>query len=222
MSLPERTFRSGLKYKYKIQKNKITFPEIGSDIELFRPMEKKACRKKLNFPIKSIILLYIGRFDDSKGLNIILEVLPELTKIYNNLKIVLIGYRDNDKYLNVVKKINIAYCYSYIPYNELPYYHNAADVFIKPAFNSVGANSVGANIIEALFCDTPVCSPNLKQISFNGNFGEIPLDKNDFVKKTIKILDNPKNYLNCGKKIREFYNWNNYLKKIENVYNKIV
>ena len=210
-----------LKYKYKIQEDKISFPEIGTDLNLFKQMDKNDCRRKLNLPVNSKILLYIGRFDAQKGLDIILEILLVLKKKYNDLRIILIGYRKNDKYLDYVKKIKIAYYYSYIPYEELPYYHNASDVFVKPVFNKVGANSVGANIIETLCCDTPVCSPSLKQIPFNGIFGEIPKDKSDFFKKIVKILDNPNNYLNCGSKIREVYGWNSYLKIIEKAYQKL-
>ena len=206
-----------------VDKDKIQFPEIGTDVSMFTNINKIAARNELNMPVDHKILLFIGRFNEEKGLDIILNILPKLVAKFNNkVTLVLIGGSEKDKLFDLVQRNkNIKY-YFHTDYDRLPFFHNAADVFVKPSFNNIGADSVGANVIETLCCGTPVCSPNLSELPIKGNYGEIPKDEDDFLFKVIKILENPEKYMNFNSSIRNLYSWESYTKKIDNVYSRIL
>lgn len=86
-----------------------TILPCGVDLELFRPMDQKICRKKINLPLNKKILFFpASPADRQKGFNILKESLQYMKK--NNVLLVKGGNINHDM---------------------MPYYMNAADVVVQ-------------------------------------------------------------------------------------------
>ena len=53
---------------------------LRRDPELFRPLNQRAARRELGLPADRQLLLFVGRLDPVKGLNVLLEAMCELTR----------------------------------------------------------------------------------------------------------------------------------------------
>lgn len=164
------------------------FPN-GTDLNLFKKLNKDACRSKLGFPKDAFLVVCVGYFSERKGQERVLEAINKLKN--NNIKVVFIGKQISSENV-VLEGKNIVFKGS-IPNVDLPYYLNAADIFCLPTQNEGCCNA----IIEAMACGLPIISSDK---SFNHDIlnvdNAILLNPNnvDEISNAIKILYNEKKY----------------------------
>jgi D-inositol-3-phosphate glycosyltransferase len=141
--------------------DKIGVVPCGVNLELFRPEKKLLARRRLGFDPDDTILLYVGRFEPLKGLDILLEALAFL-KNFDRLRLVIVGgdgdynqahqpLRQKAHDLGIAER-----CLFTGPVEQLklPPYYNSADALVIPSrYESFGL--VG---LEALACGCPVVS----------------------------------------------------------------
>lgn len=109
--------------------NYVVLP-CGVDLDLFRPMDKQRCRKKLNLPMnKRIILFPASPQRREKGFNILIEAIESL--------------RSEDIHLVTGGRI---------PRQDMPHYMNAADVIVQLSIYEASPMVVK----EALAVSTPI------------------------------------------------------------------
>jgi len=149
---------------------KITVLPPGVDLELFRPIPKEEARRYVGLADqRQRLLLFVGRLDPVKGLNVLLEALCILvrqlvTQEPPNICLAVIGgdaesaeaLRENAFCLDEVKeryglKELVAFLGSRAQ-DTLPYYYSAADVCVMPSLYE----SFGLVALEAMACGTPV------------------------------------------------------------------
>ncbi len=158
---PTRGERDSLIRFYGTPGENIGIVPCGVNLELFRPEEKQLARKRLGFNPDDILLLYVGRFEPLKGLDILLEAVACLKKS-NRLRLVIVGgdgannpgnqfLRQKTQDLGIAAKCFFA---GPIEQKKLPPYYNSADALVIPSrYESFGL--VG---LEALACGRPVIS----------------------------------------------------------------
>lgn len=119
---------------------------IGTDPELFRPMNKEELRKKYGIPSDRIVMIYVGSHDVVKGWN---EIKKEVD-LQNAFWILVLKdfpepEQKNTKVFHRVEQEQLAELY------------NCADFFVSKSVCESG----GLASIEAMFCDVSVITPKV-------------------------------------------------------------
>ena len=135
----------------------------GVDTSQFYPVssqEKLATRRRLGLPVEQTIVLYVGRFDPLKGVDILLRawaLLPENTR--RQVKLVLVGDGpDREELLGIIDFLGIreSVLLAGERQNVRDYYW-AADVFVLPSRTEGLSNA----LIEAMACELPVLASDV-------------------------------------------------------------
>lgn len=121
------------------------FPN-GTNLETFHRMDKTQCRKELNLPLDKFIIICVGQFIERKGQRRILDAIDRLNN--KNIATIFVGKGDDAfEHESIVFK-------GTVKNDKLPFYLNAADVFVLPTREEGCCNA----IIEALACGLPIVS----------------------------------------------------------------
>ena len=104
-------------------------------------------------------LLYVGRFVEAKGLRVLLAALAKVRSQGRDVSLTLIGGHSTtgtaEPFLSQVKALNLSEHVSFeaaVPWEELPPYMAAADLFVLPSFSE----GLTTSLVEAMACGLPV------------------------------------------------------------------
>ena len=125
------------------EENVIVLPN-GVNHELFFPREKRDIRNKLNLPNDVFIGVYVGAFNDSKG---VLRA-QKAAENAENTKMIFVGSG------KLIPEGNNILFSGRLPHELIPEYLSAADFFILPTRAEGCCNA----IVEALACGLPIIS----------------------------------------------------------------
>jgi glycosyltransferase involved in cell wall biosynthesis len=115
---------------------------------LFCKKSKQKCREILGLPQDVFISIFVGWFNERKGVNRVAEAINSIqgTPVYS----MFIGGENDIDCKNILKK-------GRVKHEEIPTYLNAADIFVLPTLHEGCCNAV----IEAMACGLPVVSSDL-------------------------------------------------------------
>ncbi len=151
---------------YGAKPDSIRVVPCGVDLDRFRPLDRLEAKRNLGLK-GSPALLFVGRIEPLKGVDLLLDVVAELREQFANLHLLVLGgeaspspgraSRNGElrRLENQVQRLGVAENVSFvgaIDQEKLPLYYNAADICVVPShyesFSLVAA--------EALACGTPV------------------------------------------------------------------
>jgi len=137
----------------------------GVDTEFFKNTktldEKELIRDKFKIDKKDFVITFVGRIVKDKGINELIEAFVNLSKKYNNLKLLLVG--DYEEHLNPIKKENkilIDSLDSIITVgfqNDIRDFLSITDLFVLPSYREGLPNS----LIEAGSFGIPLLATNI-------------------------------------------------------------
>lgn len=143
---------------YQVNCTPIEVIPPGVNTDLFQPTDTRIARKKLNLPDKRIVL-YVGRIEPLKGLDILLKAIALLKTGADTHLLIVGGSPEKDAELErlntLADNLNISDIVAFngsVDQEQLPDYYNAADVFVLPSWYE----SFGLAALEAMSCGTPV------------------------------------------------------------------
>ena len=206
--------------KRGIRRKKVWVIQNGVDFNVFKPMDKNRCRKKLNLPLHKKIIIYAGSLQRSQGIDVLLQALQKVRKKNKDAILVLAGrfFGNEGKYINV-NKPNIKFLGS-IKQDKVAELINAADVAVVPnRANAFTKYCFPYKVVEYAACQKPIVATNVGDVAkFIGDYKDclcMPDDSSDMAKKILIQLKKE------GKKVR--YNIsNNTWKAIASKLNKII
>jgi len=209
-----------------VRRSNIVILPNGINLAGYKNLPKKGeFKSRYEIHEKESIILYVGRIDKSKGIDLLVKVFANILKRIDNAKLVIIGI--DDGYLSILKdminslKIEDKVIFTgFVPEKEKLAAYVDADVFVTPTFYGFPLT-----FLEAMACGVPIVTTNKgdyieginNEIGFVVNYNEKEL-KNAI----LKILTNDKlreNFKrNCREKIKR-HDWSIITAKMERIYN---
>ncbi len=210
-----------IKTLYNSPSGKVSVLIPGINLELFRPIQKHLARKKVQADDNFKYILFVGRIEPLKGIDIILYALKILLEKNPRLKLCLwiVGgdvtegvekwSKELQKLEQIRKLLHISASVKFVgrkPQKELPYYYNASEIVVMPSHYE----SFGISALEAMACGTPVITTDVTGVS------------DIFDKKHAKLITSANNPLLLADKIKNLLsNEREYRKVSYEVYKKV-
>jgi len=228
---------------YQTKPGKVHVVSPGVDHHLFRPLDKNKSREKLNLPKTKKIILFVGRIDPVKGINLLIDAVGNLTdkhpEFEKTVQVLLIGgdiksrlFWQNPEVKKIVRNIagrNLSCCIKFLgskAHNRLPGYYSAADLVVLPSVYE----SFGLVVLEAMSGGAAIIasgSGGLKHLIEDGDTGIFfkSQDAQDLAKKIWELLHNPQKMESLGKNAyteSHKYCWDKQAEKIVKVYRQLI
>jgi D-inositol-3-phosphate glycosyltransferase len=173
---PSESDASYLKYLYEADIEKVHIIPPGVDVTVFHPIAKKEARKFVDAKPKDKIVMFVGRIEPLKGIDMLMYAMKIVS--HNDpklpLKLYIVGgdisqdislwsaeLKKLEKLRKVLRIPDIVHFVGQKPQHELAYYYNAADIVVMPSHYE----SFGMAALEAMTCGVPVITTNVAGIS---------------------------------------------------------
>lgn len=212
--------------KMNVKKNQIAVIPNAIDFTQFGKISKGVFRKKYSIDQSEKIILYLGRINKIKGIDLLIDSFRKLNIDTNQFKLVLIG--PDDGFLNDIKTQieaigeNIIYL-GPLYGNEKYEAYADADVYVLPSVY----DNFPITVLESLASATPVIVTNrcgivdlVKKVGIVADYDPISLSE-----AIINILSDEKLRFTLGEKSRNFIKKNFTFeiigKQFEDLYNDI-
>ncbi len=232
-----------LQWLYKADVEKITVIPPGVDITRFYPIPQDEAKEFIGIPRCQRMVLFVGRIEPLKGLDILLEAVAILKKngdwSRNPFCLIVIGGAADDELngqsdeqtrLNELRENyglrDLVVFLGNKSQDTLPYYYSAAEIVVMPS----QYESFGMAALEAMACGTPVVASNVGGLAYivqDGKTGfAVPVDEPDTLALRInQILSNPSLRASMSEQAASFaknYRWETITKQIIGVYRSLI
>jgi glycosyltransferase involved in cell wall biosynthesis len=225
--------RNEYKQHFPTISGKIYVLPTGLNLSQFRPEQKKPLRKKYHLPPDAIIILYVGRLEEEKRIELLLQTFYELTKDdevkKRQMYLLLVGdgrFRARlEKQAADLDLKNINFMGAK-PHHTIPDLMNCGDVFVLLS-KFEGSPTV---IKEALACGLPVIATkvgNIPELVLPGKTGELveinanPAEIAGKIQKVIKSLDDNTITRDACISIVKPFSWKKIADKMVGFYNDV-
>jgi D-inositol-3-phosphate glycosyltransferase len=211
---------------YNILPPKILSSSPGFDSNLFFKISKEKSREKINLHIKDKLILFVGRLDFLKGLDIAINTIVIIKKFHPNIKLGIVGGDYGSEAQKIIEKDlnknnltdNIIW-FGSIDHQKLNYIYNASNIVIIPS----RSESFGMVALEALASKTPFIISNVGGMAeiIQSNKKCILVDKitpETFAELLLKFFEN-KLKINKDEESRiniQDYNWDKIFDRMLN------
>ncbi len=202
----------------------------GMNLEEFENLPPKGTFKDKN-DIKSPYILYLGRIDELKGIDYIIEAFARLPQEYSDYQLVIAGkitdYKKKlDKIIREKKVENRVIFTGFVKEEDKISIYHDAELFVNPVRYMGG---VSITVFESLLSNTPVIvtreSGELVEKMDAGSiveYGDVESLKNEMVRSLEDKTLTQKQVSNAQKYIRENLDWKNVSEKILDIYMEAV
>jgi len=169
---------------YNLNSEKIVVIPHGVDFEKFNK-----CETRVTLSGEPAVL-YVGKFSEMKGLDILFQAIKELRSELPKLKLHLVGFGNEELFKRLAKNLGIEDLIIFHGWveGELPAYYKAADLCVFPSKHE----SFGLVFLEAMASGCPIIATPIgiiPEIVIHGKNGLIvELNNPDLLAKTILLL----------------------------------
>jgi D-inositol-3-phosphate glycosyltransferase len=216
---------------YAVSRSRLSVVPCGVDVDRFRPLDMRESRAALGLDEDVPVLLFIGRIEPLKGIDVLVRAASQLD---GKFQLLVVGGDEKDairihelhtlaEELGVEGKVVFA---DAVPHDELPRYYNAASICVVPSYYE----SFGLVALEAMACGVPVIASRvggLKETVQDGRTGYlIPWRcPEPFAERLDLLLTNEPLRKSLGEEARQVaqgYAWPLIAAQVEAVYHELV
>ena len=208
----------------------------GVDLKLFHPGDRAAARLSLGLPSSTPLLLYVGRIEPLKGIDLLISALAMLKPAggEEQPQLLVLGgdERTGDEVAELrrlAEELGVADRVRFmglVGHQTLPLYYNAADVCVIPS----QYESFGLVAVESMACGTPVVASRVGGLISTVNDEEtgflVPSRHPEAIAERIAmLLSNEQRRAAMGAKARrsvERFGWDSVTEEILNLYRDVL
>jgi D-inositol-3-phosphate glycosyltransferase len=218
---------------YSANGGKIAVVPCGVDLERFFPIDKQAARTKLGLRDGERIILFVGRIEPLKGIDILINAAAQLHED-ENFRVLIVGgdaraEAEVATLRALAERLDIDHHISFVgavAHEELPMYYNAADVCVVPSYYE----SFGLVAVEAMACGVPVVASRVGGLTSTISDGEtgylIPWRcPEPFAERLELLLDNDElrqSFGRAGREAVERFRWANVADAVAGLYEELL
>jgi glycosyltransferase involved in cell wall biosynthesis len=201
----------------------------GIDLERFNPTNDGSYLKRsFAIPVNEPVLLYVGRLDKEKRIDIILRALPDILRV-TSVHLVLAGTgKEKQELEELTQKLGIKKAVTFtgfVPDKDLQNIYRIADLFVTAGIAELQSIAT----MEAMASGLPVVAVNamaLPELVHDGENGYLFSDGNSqmLAEKVIAILSNQTMRAQMSKRSLEIikdHDINKVIQKYESIYDEI-
>lgn len=172
--------KNQMSWLYGADSRKITIVPPGVDLNRFKPMSQAEARDQIGIPADHKMILFVGRIQPLKGIDILLKALAEVQKrepdLAQKMCLSVIGgdsganqsneQTELDRLDSLRAELDLDDFVTFLGAKDqdtLIYYYSAAEMVIMPSHYE----SFGMVALEAMACGTPVIASDVGGLSFN-------------------------------------------------------
>ena len=222
-------------WRERTDASKICTIPPGVDTELFRPLDRSACRYELGLSESDKVVAFVGRIDPIKGIDTLLAAAQHLRKeIEEPLVVLIVGgnldangepvgaLQDIERAAQTLGVTTSIKLIGAQPQNRLPVIYSAADVVCVPS----RYESFGLVAVEAMACGVPVVASRAGGLIYtveDGETGFLAAIENDreFASAILRILTNTPLRDDLGRAARiaaHRFSWEAIAQSVRHVY----
>ncbi len=216
---------------YGVPPHLVSCVPCGVDTALFRPLERSRVRRRLGLLPHEPIVLFVGRIEPLKGIDILLRAAAQLDGRFS-LLVVGGDARDGSRKAELrglARELGIGERVTFLeaaPHSELPLYYNAADVCVVPSYYE----SFGLVALEAMACGVPVVASGvggLRETVRDGRTGYLVPWRcpEPFAERLDLLLSNEPLRRSLGREARAAvvrFGWSEVAARVEDIYHQMV
>ena len=185
---------------YDADPRRVTVVAPGVDLATFRPLPREAARAQIGIPDGTPLLLFVGRLERLKGVDLILRAVSLLVVDYPDLRLLVVGEDSRDaqesekeRLRAIASKLGVAERAEFrgsVPHHALPSFYSAANVCLMPSYSE----SFGLVGLEAQACGCPVIAANVAGLvsvvrdGMTGFLVDVP-DAGTYADRVRRLLD---------------------------------
>ena len=182
--------------RFDLPREKITVAHLAASPD-FHPRDKAQSQAHLarKYGLAFPFILYVGRIQARKNLRRLVEAYARLRKQGLEAKLVLVGKKDwqAGQLLEKIKELGLEDCVifpGFVPFDDLPIFYNAAEVFVFPSF----FEGFGLPVVESMASGVPTITSfgsSLEEVAGDGALLIDPRDTGSITDALGKVLGDP-------------------------------
>jgi glycosyltransferase involved in cell wall biosynthesis len=182
--------------RFDVPRKKITVAYQAA-APAFRPRDAAQCREHVakNYGIDSPFILYVGRIQARKNLPRLVEAYARVRKQGFTAKLVMVGKKDwqSERLMEKIKELGLETSVifpGFVPFDDLPLFYNAAEVFVFPSF----FEGFGLPVVESMASGVPTITSfgsSLEEVAGDGALLVDPRDTGSIADALSRLLGDP-------------------------------
>lgn len=202
---------------------------VYNGLEDFKYNESK--NTPMSFLLENFCILFVGRLDDTKGLEYLIKAFDILSKEFDNIKLIIVGDGNLKKYLSLCSKLRNKVLFTgKISHEELIQYYKYSKLGVLPSFTEQCSYSV----IEMMKYSLPIIisdSTGLKEMLSELSDNIVHINEKNFsedeyiiqiAKKIRKHIINEDYRINESRKSRLIFENRYHIDKMKNSLYKVI